>query len=103
MENIIEDCHSFRKDISDLENMKADRKDLSEQKTKIGDMLQAKVDLNEVQGVLNSFQSEVANRLFDMKRSLQKEISTSQEYLNHQIMKKASIEDLHETVSSKVD
>jgi len=51
-------------------------------------LLEPKVELKEVQKALDTLQTDIVNRLVNTKLELQNNLSSAQEYSNHQLSKK---------------
>lgn len=101
--NSLDEWHTSRIKMENELSQRVRKCDLIEFKSEINNLLEPKVELSEVQGALNDLQTEIANRLMNTKLELQKNLSSAQEYLNHQLVKKCNTDEVHGIMNSKVN
>lgn len=75
------------------------KKDLKESIAKLSEKLDEKVSLKEVQSAITDMQTEVAAKFLKIQDS----IKNSDQKLNEKMKRKANLEDLHDSLSTKLD
>lgn len=99
----IDELHASRIKLEHEISQRVRKGDLVEFKNEISTLLDPKVELSEVQKALDALQTEIANRLVNTKVELQNNLSSAQEYFNHQLAKKCNADEVNEMLSCKVD
>jgi len=80
-----------------------DKREVSEMKAKIMAALDSKVDLQEVQSVMNNTQTESSGRIFEIRQELFSKLSEVQSYISQNLSKKVNAEDFNEALAYKMD
>lgn len=87
----------------DVDTRKVEKRELNETKAKIMVALDAKSEASDLQGMTSNFIADQTQKNFDLRAELFKKLSEIQTFMQQNMSKKVSIEELNEALSTKVD
>lgn len=103
VDKIEEDLERVKKVIEDISTRKIDKKDLSELQKKLSAVVESKVELNEVQSVINTSQEEVSKRFFEFKEEIKSLLRENENEVLSLLNSKANIADVNAALNTKAD
>ncbi len=98
-----QETEDIKRQLEDLKWVTATKKELTKTKNDFAKKIEPKVELSEVQSALNSLQSELASKLFDIHKELKHKISKTEEALSREVERKADMSALNDTLTGKTD
>ena len=93
----------MQKDIEDMASRKVEKRDMLETKEKLINLLEPKVDLQEVQTAITGLQKDLAGRLAEIKDDVKREIRISEDQVFSELEKKPSMLEMEKQLSLKAD
>lgn len=97
------DIDGMRKTVMEVQAKMADRGELLDTKGKIMAALENKVEVSEMQSSLSTSQTDLIQKIFELRSELFDKVSETQSYMTQNMGKKVNIDEVQSLLASKVD